>query len=338
MPLLINGRVYNAYAFDKEEEFERTVRKLSSHIFGPQSIYISIKKKVAGKGIRVIPDGYVLDMTVPVDPKLYVIENEIVSHDPYKHIGIQMLTFATSYDHDRAAIKKNIMSHICSDPAKLKLLEAGCVESNSRNIDAYLEQAVYGNFRGIVVIDEARPELHGVLEKINANISVLGLRAFVSTKGDFAYLYDTLYESDEEPEIGLDPKGKALTSGDRAQRRRRRAESDTIVVAAREDGFKKEFLGNSRWFAIRIGAAMKERIKYIAVYQVAPVSAVTYIAEIQEIRPYQDTGKYMVTFKGSPEKIGPIPVKHPSTAPQAPIYVKRDALLRAQTLEDALEV
>ncbi|MCK9589133.1 MAG: hypothetical protein WC076_05235 [Terrimicrobiaceae bacterium] len=32
----------------------------------------------------------------------------------------------------------------------------------------------------------------------------------------------------------------------------------------------------------------------------------THIAEIEEIRPYQDTGKYQVIFKGPARPIGPI--------------------------------
>ena len=42
---------------------------------------------------------------------------------------------------------------------------------------------------------------------------------------------------------------------------------------------------------------MKEKIRYIAGYQVAPVSAVTHIAEVQEIRPWKDTGKYVVRLR-----------------------------------------
>ncbi|WP_050981802.1 hypothetical protein [Desulfitobacterium dehalogenans] len=84
---------------------------------------------------------------------------------------------------------------------------------------------------------------------------------------------------------------------------------------------------------------MKDRIKYTAAYQVVPVSAVTYIAEVHEIKPYKDTGKYMILFKGNAQKLtNPIPVKDTTNAPQGPVYVKRERLIVSEFLEDALEV
>lgn len=131
----------------------------------------------------------------------------------------------------------------------------------------------------------------------------------------------------EDP-VAIDPEisdeEKARICQERASRRQRRAESDTIVVPAQKEGFIDEFIANSRWYAIRIGAAMKDRIKYIAAYQVAPISAVTHIAEIQEIKPYKDTGKYLVLFKGEAEAIEHVKLQDPNKAPQGPIYVKRD--------------
>jgi hypothetical protein len=115
-------------------------------------------------------------MTIPDDPKLYIIENEIVSHDPFKHFGIQMLKFVTSFDDDQVKVRNLIMTEISSNPVSLKRLEQGCSESGSRNIDNYLDKAVFADFKGLVIIDEARKELYKVLERINANISVLELK------------------------------------------------------------------------------------------------------------------------------------------------------------------
>ena len=329
-----SGNVFSPYSYKKEKEFEAVVVGLSDQIFGPSTIYIDVKKKV-GNDIVTIPDGYLIDVTEIDSPKLFIIENEIVSHDPFKHIGIQMLKFVTSFDDSKREIRNFIMEDIQKNRTKLSKLNIACKNSESRNIDNYLDSAVYSNFRGIVVIDDAKPELYKVLEKINANISVLELKTFTSENSQTVHQFDTLYEEFEEIEIQpLESKQK--TPEERASRRMRKAESDTIIVPAHEDGFKEVFLGEDRWYAIRIGAAMKERIKYIAAYQVAPISAVTHIAEVQDIRPYKDSGKYIVIFKGAAKEINPIKIKNRSNSPQGPVYVKKEILLSVKTLEKAL--
>jgi hypothetical protein len=336
MPIFAKGVAYVRVRFGVESDFEKTVASLADQIFGIKAVYLDLKKKIKGHDIEIIPDGYLLDLTNPEEPKLFVVENEIVSHDPFKHIGIQMLKFATSFDDQKRQIRDLLMQEISSDHVKLKRLEEGRNQSNSRNIDNYLDQAVFTDFRGLVIIDEARNELFKVLEKINSNISVLEVKTFKSADGDFAYEFDSLYEEDEEEAGSVGIEKQELTIDERQKRRMRRAESDTIVVPAHEDGFKAEFLSNNQWFAIRIGAAMKERIKYIAGYQVAPISGVTHYAEVKEIKPYKDTGKYIVFFKGPAKEIPKIPVKDASKAPQGPVYTKLEKLLSCKYFDEAI--
>ena len=328
-----SGKLFEAVSFKREDEFERCVVDLADRIFGQSTIYVDVKKRVHGNNIISVPDGYVVDLADPQSPKLFVVENEIVSHDPFKHIGIQMLRFATSFEDAQTLVRNFLMEEIGKSPEAMARLEAGCKQSSCRNVDNYLDQAVYGGFRGLVVIDEARHELHRVIEKIRSNISVLELKAYQSADGSRIYEFDTLYdEYDPEP-----TKTIADVKSDRTTRRARRAVSDTIIVPAREEGFREVFLGENRWHSIRIGAAMKEKIRYIAGYQVQPTSAVTHIAEVQEIRPWKDTGKYVVVFKTPAQEIGPIPVKDPKKAPQAPVYVRRADLLNAECLENAMD-
>jgi hypothetical protein len=74
---------------------------------------------------------------------------------------------------------------------------------------------------------------------------------------------------------------------------------DTIVVPAIKDGFDKVFIGENCWYSVRIAAGKVQHIKHLAVYQTAPVSAITHIAEVQSIEPYGETGKYKVNFKSA---------------------------------------
>lgn len=109
---------------------------------------------------------------------------------------------------------------------------------------------------------------------------------------------------------------------------------DTIVVPAREEGFKQRFLNENCWFAVRINAKHILKLKFIAAYQVAPVAAITHIAEIEIIVPYNDTGKYMIKFKGAATAIGPIPRPEGSeVSMQSSRYALRDKLLGAKNLD-----
>jgi len=341
MPLISDksGNLYRLHSFETEAEFERQVITLADQIFGPSTIYVDVKKRLKNGDIVSIPDGYVIDMAEPESPRLFVVENELVSHDPFQHIGIQMMKFVVGFEAAQMNIKRFLMAEIMKIPAHLQRLEEGCRASGVRNVDAYLERAVYGKFHGLVVIDEALPELHHVIKKINAEISVLEMRAYRNPSGEFLYEFDTLYDEEEEPveKTGNGSKAPpASVPGYRAAMLARRAVSDTVIVPARKEGFEREFLGNHQWYAIRISPAMKDRLKYIAAYQVSPVSAVTHIAEIAKIEPYQDTGKYKVIFKGPPETIGPVKSGAANYSLQGPTYVQREKLLGAKTLEEVL--
>jgi hypothetical protein len=332
--LSAQGKLFRPLAYEDEATFESDVTKLSDHIFGSDSIYLCIKRRV-GSDIVTIPDGYLIDTTKPDEPKLFVVENEIVDHDPFKHIGIQMLKFATSFDESQRSIRSFLMAEIRKDAKLLERLEKACERSSSPNIDHYLDRAIYSDFRGLVLIDEATPELYRVLEKINANISVLQLKLSVADNGEKMFQFETLYEELEESSE-LETAVDARTPEARAARRERRAECDTVVVPARDDGFEDVFLGENKWQAIRIGAAMKDRVKYIAAYRVAPISAVTHLAKVKEIKPFRDTGKYQLVFDGAAESIKPVKLADGEAAPRAPFYAKKEKLLTAATLDELL--
>ena len=113
-------------------------------------------------------------------------------------------------------------------------------------------------------------------------------------------------------------------------------ELDTIVVPANEDGFNEAFLGENCWYQIRITSSMLDRIKYIAGYQTAPVSAITYYAEVKKIEKYKDTNKFIVYFKDKAKRIGPIklPKKTKGLVPYGPRYTSFKRLIKAKTLSD----
>ncbi len=111
---------------------------------------------------------------------------------------------------------------------------------------------------------------------------------------------------------------------------------DTIIVPAREDGFQETFLGKNCWYQIRLSKSKIPVLKYIAVYRKAPISAITHIAEIDRIEEYQNSGKYIVYFKGKAKEIEHINRQEGGFAPQCPVFTSRERLRKAKSVSDVI--
>ena len=161
---------------------------------------------------------------------------------------------------------------------------------------------------------QARATAQAFLQDMLLIIPMLGIVAF--TKPRF----------DDAPEETVQPASDASNHV---------AAYDTVVVPAREDGFQARYINEHCWFAIRINAKHLDKIKYVAAYRVAPIAAITHIAEVAKIEPYGNTGKYMLRFKGPAETIGPIPrIEGSVTNLQSPRYALREQILAAKTLDE----
>lgn len=113
-------------------------------------------------------------------------------------------------------------------------------------------------------------------------------------------------------------------------------EWDTLVCAAKEDGFKSAFLKQKAWWAVRLNPKTIQFIKYLAMYQVAQISKITYYGKVEKIEPYENTGKYKIYLDGDPIKLEkPIGLgKNRYLKPQGPKYTKISVLKAAKTLDD----
>lgn len=319
--LLLDNKVYSYYEYPLEKEFEQIIVEKSVQIFGQNSIYIDIKKRI-GDSILTIPDGYLIDFSFQADPRLYIIENELSSHDPYKHIGSQILKFAISYKESGRKIKAFLYEHL-KENKQLEFAERQIEKTKYRNIDDFLESIIFEKpVAAIVVIDRSTSELENVLSQLTMSTDILEFQTF---KCGEECIYKFMPFNAEIREA-VDEQGSNLKP----------EELNTVVVAAREDGFEKEVIGNSQWFAIRIHASMLDKLKYIAIYQVAPVSAITHYAEIASIDKWGDTNKYILYFKDAAKAIGPITLDKEmgkkGLAPQAPRYTSIDKILKAKKL------
>lgn len=74
---------------------------------------------------------------------------------------------------------------------------------------------------------------------------------------------------------------------------------DTIVCPATGDGLEEAFEKKNSWWAVRIGQSNISKLKYVALYEGAPVSSIRYYAKIVKIEPFPEKpGKYIIHHDG----------------------------------------
>ena len=191
-------------------------------------------------------------------------------------------------------------------------LEHALIHLAQQTKRCHLDNANHPREPGLSESDRA--DSHGFLVEMLRILPLLGVRVF------------------EQPEPVASMSDRPSTGAEAGARDQR----DTVVVPAQEDGFNAVFLGQNCWHAIRIGGGMLPRIRYIAAYQTAPVSAITHVATVERIEPYGEAGKYRLLFS-KPATPLPKPIPFADAPPgslQGPRYTSYSKLASAQRIMD----
>ncbi|MCJ7553562.1 MAG: hypothetical protein MUO34_06720 [Ignavibacteriaceae bacterium] len=325
--LLINQKSYEEVSFENEAELEKAVVQNKKFIFGEDTVLLDYKRRVGSKKSKNtgVPDGFLFDFTNNKNPRLFFIENELESHDLYEHIGPQIMRFYASFETSKRELYKKFSSIIKSDTSVKKEIEIQLLKTDYENIDSLLNHILYENRVGIiVVIDEQTEDLNSLLQRLQEKPEVIEIKKY-QANDQIVYQYIPFKEGISPIEI---KKGKELIT---------MKEVDTIVCAAREEGFKHAFIDNDAWWAVRISPAIIPQLKYLAMYEVNPVSKIRWLAKIKEagILPYKNTGKYIIHLE-SKNKIQPIVLDKDvkGMAPQSPRYTKKEKLDTAQKISE----
>ena len=294
--LLKNNTTYTAWPFSKEAELEDAIQEVKAHLFGNTRIYLEVKRKIGKQGGKQnIPDAYIIDLSSTKAPKLFVVENELSSHHYLKHIAVQILEFSLAFKTNPQRVKEVIREALRNEKDAEAKVKQYAERNGFENIDYLLEKIVHHKeaFNALVIIDSAEPDLQNVLkDEFRFPVDLLTLERFRSSdKKNVIYKFDPLLS-----DLDNSDDGSTLPSLDPS-------ELDTIVVPAQEDGFRDVFLGEKRWYSIRISASMIPQIKWLAVYQVAPISAITHIAKVGSIKPYKDSDKYELIFETKAQEL-----------------------------------
>jgi len=313
---------YIEVPYDKESDLEDVVNEVKDALFGSTRIYLDDKKKIGQKGgTNNLPDGYLIDLTNKQDPKIFVVENDLASHQHLKHIAVQILEFSLSFETSKVKVKNIIKEMLQKRPDEWKKCEAFAKKNGYENVDYLLESIIHkkDSFNALLIIDELGEELETVLiSRFKFPVEVTTLKRYKSESGKLLYEFEPFLNEVTEDTEKVDI-----------------SDIDTIVIPAREDGFKEVFIDENCWYAIRLNSSMIPKIKYIAAYQVAPISAITHMAEVKSIEQWKDTNKYILHFTEPAEKIKKVPLGiSKGKAPQSPRYSSRDRILNAKSLDN----
>lgn len=158
-----------------------------------------------------------------------------------------------------------------------------------------------------------------------------------SEKADMQVFLDEIYQT--LPLVGMHafeaPKAVEVAR----DKPKAQHQKDTMVVPAQKEGFERAFLNENAWWAVRIGGGMLDKIRYIAAYQVAPISAITHVAPVSKIEPYGEEGKYKLFFSEPAQKLkNPIPFQDsPQGLMQGPKYTYYEKLESADKVADLFD-
>jgi hypothetical protein len=325
--------------FETEAELESAIKMVRAALFGPNRIYLHVKKLIGAKGgIKNVPDAYLVDLSSTKQPTLWVVENELENHDPFRHVAVQILQMSLSFQSSQQKIKSVVKGALKTDLEAWNLCESYAKENGFDNIDFLLEQMVHQNpFQALVIIDELQDELETLLvSRFKFPVEVLTLKRYRNKAGEHIYEFEPLLSDISSTtwggveEIGQGP-GPTVDA----------SEIDTIVVPARDEGFENVFLGEDRWWEIRLHTSRIPKIKYIDAYRVAPTSAITHVAPVDSIEPWHDTGKYVLNFTEPAQKLDQprsLVSKGKVPALRGPRYTSYERLMQAKILDEVFYV
>ena len=140
-------RQFFEWPFEKEAHLEQVISECQTDLFGEPRAYLEVKKLIGAAGkTRNIPDGYLLDFASKTKPVLYLVEVELATHDPLRHVAQQLLEFSLSFKTTPQKMKDILRQTIYENPTIAAKCTTYAETNGFSNIDYLLERMIYPGF------------------------------------------------------------------------------------------------------------------------------------------------------------------------------------------------
>ncbi len=203
--ILLDGVRYLRFTPETEAEFERMVVEHASEIFGKDTIYLDIKKKIKTEwGQGTIPDGYLF---YPEEKRFVLGEVELSSHDVHSHVSRKLATFIGAFGNYRSRNKlaKLVQRHIEEDPQLRDRLDKA---AKGKGLFDFLYNEVFeafaedDGFETIVVIERETPQILGAMKLLMPHPKVLEVAIYAREGAESvkAIRFVPMYTSRTTPE------------------------------------------------------------------------------------------------------------------------------------------
>lgn len=215
MVILIDGVRYILKNPDSEDNLEKIIEKNYKYIFGENSFYFNLKRKLKSKsGIGSIPDGYLIIFNSI--PEWCILEVELASHPLYDHIIPQLTKFIRGIED--ISTKNSLIDMFYNEIKTNLILEAKIKKKiGSGEIYKFVSDLISVKPKIIIAINERTNELKEAIRDIRADVKILEFKIFrregISEEID-AYLFNPVidFKNIEKPPIIPKPEeGKKYT-------------------------------------------------------------------------------------------------------------------------------
>lgn len=184
-------------------------------------------------------------------------------------------------------------------------------------------------------IEVGRFEVQNKTSPNKNNLGEFKLNSIIDLFDDFELLISTLGFNLFEPlreDNASRPQKLKLGKKEKSVR-----EFDTIICPTTGNGIKTAFENESAWWAVRISQDNIPKIKYVGLYESAPIGAIRYYAKVTKIEPYPESPlKYIIHHDGNIVELENhiILGENPELSLYGPRYYKLEDIKKSKTMAE----